>query len=123
MSLPKKKSRSITVNNKHFKYVVSRARTYEENWVFKLNIIVQIAHGEGSILKVEGLTTRDFWLDVPNDIGCNKDYPILTIKDISILIKNSINQGWNPVKKGSPFIIKLDNSFVLKHGTWYKQRI
>lgn len=111
MSLPKKKSRPITVNNENFRYIISTGK-YDEDWNFDLNVTVQIAHGEGSILKVEGLVTRDFWLDAPNEVTSKFDYPVLTPKDISIIISNSIKQGWNPDKKGPPFIIKLDNSFV-----------
>jgi len=113
MALPKKKSRPITVNNENFRYIISTEK-YNTDWTFNLNITVQIAEGQGNILKIEGLVTRDFWLDFPYDITEKKDYPLLTPKDISLIIKNSLNKGWNPNKKGSPFIIKLDNSFVKK---------
>ena len=114
MALPKKKSRPITVNNEQFRYVISTGK-YNENWEFDLNVTVQTATGEGAILKVEGLVTRDFWLDFPYDVTTREDYPVLTPKDISLIIKNSISQGWKPNEKGSPFVIRLDNSFAEKY--------
>jgi hypothetical protein len=114
MALPKKKSRPITVNGEDFRYVVSTGK-YDDNWDFNLNITIQIAHGKGNILKIEGLVTRDFWLDFPNDVSSKDSYPVLTPKDISILIINGIKAGWHPNEKGTPFTIKLDNSFATKH--------
>ncbi len=114
MALPKKKSRLLTVNNDEFRYVISTGK-YNENWEFNLNITVQLATGEGAKLKVEGLVTRDFWLDFPNDVTSKEDYPVLTPKDISIIIKNGLKQGWKPSEKGASFIIRLDNSFAKKY--------
>lgn len=115
MSLPKKKSRSLTVNNQQFRYVISCGK-YDENWIFGLNVTVQIAHGEGSKLKVTGMVTRDFWLDFPYDIATREYYPELTPKDVATLIEMGIEKGWDPVQKGPHFILKVDNTFPRKFG-------
>jgi len=111
MALPKKKSRLINVNNEKYRYVISTGK-YNENWEFDLNIIVQLATGEGCKLKVNGLITRDYWLDFPNEITSKKDYPVLTPKNISKIITNSLKSGWNPESKGKPYIINLDNNQI-----------
>jgi hypothetical protein len=114
MALPKKKSRTITVNDEEYRYIISTGK-YDEKNNFDLNITIQIAHGEANILKIEGLVTRDFWLDFPNEIKSKEEYPIITIKDISKIIVNSIKRGWNPNLKGKPFILKLNNDFNSKN--------
>ena len=114
MALPKKKSRLITLNNKSFRYIISTGKP-DEDWNFNLNLTIQDSSGEGNLLKVEGLITRDFWLDFPNSTK-KEDYPVLTPNDISKIITNGIKLGWNPEQKGKPYIIKLDNSFVNKYG-------
>lgn len=115
MALPKKKSRAITVNNEEYRYIISTGK-YDENWSFNLNVTIQIAEGEGNVLKVEGLVTRDYWLDVPSDVTSKEDYPVLTPTDIVFMIEKGIREGWIPNKKGASFIIKLDKSFPQKYG-------
>ncbi|WP_299150347.1 hypothetical protein [uncultured Dokdonia sp.] len=110
MALSKKKSRLITLENKSFRYIISTGKA-DVDWNFSLNLTIQDSKGVGNLLKVEGLVTRDFWVDFPNSTK-KEDYPVLTPKDISKIITNSIKSGWNPELKGKPYIIKLDNSFI-----------
>ena len=49
MALPKKKSRPITVNDNDYRYAISTTQI-DDNWNFRLNLTVQSAKGEGSIL-------------------------------------------------------------------------
>ena len=60
MALPKKKSRLITVNNIDFRYSISTSKIDIER-ALRLNLTIQIASGEGSILKADGIVTRDFY--------------------------------------------------------------
>ena len=113
MALPKKKSRPTVVNNQEFRYIVSTSRS-EEKGDYSLNLTVQDNDGEGSILKVQGIITMDFWLDFPQK-NSQEDYPVLTPKDISSIITKGIKMGWNPKENGKPYIIKLDNSFITKY--------
>ena len=112
MALPNKKSRPITVNNLDFRYIISTTQI-DEDWNFNLNLTVQLAKGNGSILKLKGLVTRDVWLDFPDLNKYKKeDYPILKPKDISKIIEIGLNNGWLPTQNGKPHVLELDNSFV-----------
>ena len=111
MALPKKKSRPITVNDNDYRYAISTTQI-DDNWNFSLNLTVQSAKGEGSILKIDGLVTRDVWLDFPNLKKYKKeDYPVFKPSDISRVILTALKKGWIPENE-RPFILKLDNSFV-----------
>ncbi|OJJ18321.1 hypothetical protein BKI52_26240 [marine bacterium AO1-C] len=114
MALPKKKSRQIIVENESYFYVVSTGKP-DKDWNFNLNLTVQDASGQGSLLKIEGLVTRDFWLDFPYATK-KEDYPVLTSKDIAKVIMSGIKSGWKPKENGPPFIIKLDNNFITNEG-------
>ena len=113
MALPKKKSRKINVNNTDYYYVLSTGKP-DENRNFNLNLTVQCASGDGRLLKITGLVTRDFWLDFPNS-SKKEDYPMITPKDTSNIITLGIEDGWNSNENGKPYIMKLDNSIVRKY--------
>ena len=110
MALPKKKSRLISVEDTKFRYIISTGKP-DEHWNFRLSLIVQDASGKGNILKIEGLVTRDFWLDFPNSRN-KENYPVLKPKDVAEAIKYGIKSGWQPKENNKPFILKLDNSFI-----------
>ena len=115
MALPKKKSRPITVGSNKYRYIVSTSRIDNDS-NFKLNLTVQIAEGEGAILKVIGLLTRDFWLDFSdkNDTNDKKDYPVILPNHIAKMINKATKNGWLPLEKGTPFILNLSNNFILE---------
>lgn len=112
MALPKKKSRPITVNDMNFRYSISTSKI-DNDWNFSLNLTIRIASGEGSVLKINGIVTRDVWLDF-SELGKHEkeDYPVFRPSDISRVIKSGLKDGWTPKEKGKPYILKLDNSFV-----------
>tara|TARA_B110000967_G_scaffold208492_1_gene260913 strand:+ start:2828 stop:3184 length:357 start_codon:yes stop_codon:yes gene_type:complete len=112
MALPKKKSRPITVDSMDFRYSISTSKI-DDDWNFRLNLTIQIASGEGSILKVDGIVTRDVWLDF-SELGKyeKEDYPVFRPSDISRVIKSGLKNGWIPKEKGKPHLLKLDNSFM-----------
>ncbi len=115
MTLPKKKSRPITVDEMNFRYAISTSRIDDDS-NFLLNLTVQTASGEGSLLKIEGMITRDFWLDFSELSNYSKeDYPMLYPSDISKIIKLALKNGWKPYKRGKPYILKLDNSFITNY--------
>ena len=113
MALPKKKSRLIRIGNSTFRYLISTGKP-DEQWNFDLNLTVQDKSGEGNLLKISGLVTRDFWLDFP-DIMKEEEYPILSPKDIAKIIDMGLKSGWRPKENGKPFIIELDNNFIKKN--------
>ena len=69
---------------------------------FKLNLTVQVESGSGSILKVEGLTTRNLWLDFPK-LESAENYPVLKPQYVAALIRHALAQGWAPEQVGAPF--------------------
>ncbi|BDD09054.1 hypothetical protein FUAX_14860 [Fulvitalea axinellae] len=112
MSLSKKKSRPITVDGVDFRYSISTSKI-DNDWNFRLNLTIQIASGEGSVLTVHGIVTRNFWLDFSEYGKYGKEnYPVFKPSDISRVIKAGLKNGWVPEEKGSPHILELDNSFV-----------
>jgi hypothetical protein len=115
MTLTKKKSRGITVQNQRYRFQVSTTKL-DENYNFSLNLTVQHELSGGAVLKVNGLMTRDFWLDF-SDLGSdwNKgDYPIILPRHISKIIELALLAGWSPTAKGLAFEISTDNESFFK---------
>ena len=108
MSFPKKKSRSIEVNGIAYRYCVTNSGKSSESY-FELQVIVQVANGEGTLLRVTGLLSRDYWLDFP-DISTNSaDYPVILPMHIANFIKQALQMGWNPDSREAAFVLKIDN--------------
>jgi len=112
MALPKKKSRAIIVDNEEYRYSITTTQI-DDKWNFSLNLIVQTEHGQGALLKSEGLVTRNIWLDFSDHKQYHKnDYPVIRPSDISKIITFAIKKGWTPNIKGSSFLLQLDNSYI-----------
>ena len=106
MSLSKKKSRPIKVDNLDYRYIISTTRIDEDS-NYKLNVTIQIAEGQGAVLSIKGLVTRDFWLDfsdVPRNI---ENYPVILPSHIEKFIRKGIKEGWSPQNKDSNFSLKI----------------
>lgn len=106
MALPKKKSRSITVEGKTYRYIVSKGQNLGGD-VFPLNVTVQHQKGIGAKLTASGLTTRDFWLDISDSPRSSNEYLILTPRHIEKLIRLGVWRGWQPDDAGPPFKIDV----------------
>lgn len=113
MSLPKKKSRPIRVNDIDFRYIISTS-LIDDDWNFKLNVTIQVAEGDGAALSIKGLVTRDFWLDFSDPPRSMDNYPVILPNHIEMFIKKGIKEGWNPQKKGSEFRLELNNKLVFE---------
>lgn len=115
MTLSRKKSIGITVLNERYRFQVSTTKL-DENYNFSLNLTVQLELSGGAVLKVNGLMTRDFWIDF-SDLGSdwNKDdYPIIQPKHISKIIELALLAGWTPTEKGLAFEVSTDNESFFK---------
>ncbi len=110
MALIKKKSRGITVNQNRYRYQISSTKI-DHAGNYSLNLTVQVDDGFGSVLKVLGLLTRDYWLDFSEfGVRLNKDhYPIITPKYVANVIKLALSQGWKPNNSGSSFELEITN--------------
>jgi len=113
MSLPKIKSRPITVNDIDFRYIISTS-LIDDDCNYKLNVIIQIAEGDGAALAVKGLVTRDSWLDFSDPPRNMINYPVVLPNHIEKFIRKGIEEGWNPQQKGPEFSLELDNKLVFK---------
>lgn len=115
MTLTKKKSRGISVNDERYRFQVSSTKTDNEG-NYSLNLTIQSEENKGSALKVHGLVTRNFWLDFP-DFGTEvkkEEYPVITPKHISNIIKLALNQGWEPNSPGAVFEITVKNEQIFE---------
>ena len=117
MTLTTKKSRPITIDGMEYRYQVSTTRMTED-WSFSLNLTVQNFELKGSVLQVMGLITRDFWLDFSDGPKWDKsDYPVITPKDISEIIRQAILAGWEPNKTGKSFKLNTSNDMFFNSNT------
>lgn len=105
MALPRKGTRPISVAEEEYRYVVSTSRSAKDG-VFKLNLTVQSGDGQGALLLVQGLLTRDVWLDFP-EMRDPPDYVVLTSKHIATAIKIARARGWQPHEAGRPFVLPV----------------
>ncbi len=108
MTLPKKHSRSIAVDSIRYRYSVSRSGANDVG-VFPLNLTVQIESGHGCILKVNGMFTRDYWLDVPEPAPLD-NYFTLQPGQVATIIRHALRCGWPPAVTGKPFLITINSS-------------
>ena len=103
MTLSKKKSRSIEVDDIRFRYAISKSPGVPEG-EFLLNLTVQIENGTGCILKVDHIPTRDVWLDFPVIESAEK-YLVLTPGKVAAFIRRARANGWNPQQGGRAFYL------------------
>jgi len=101
MTLPKRKSRTIEVEQVRYRYIISKSGTGSDG-CFALNLTIQVESGSGCILKVEGLSTRDPWLEFPQLDSADK-YLGLRPQHVAAFIRHALAKGWNAQREGSPF--------------------
>ena len=112
MTLTTKKSRPIKINSEDFRYQISTTKI-DEKWNFALNITVQKWAPPQGVLEINGLVTRDFWLDLSEGAKWNiGDYPVVLPKHIARLVKFAVSKGWNVVSTGKSFRLETDNGEV-----------
>ena len=110
MALGKRNSRPITVDGESYRYCVSIGAS-DPAGNFPLNITVQSVNGVGAKLCVLGMTTRDFWLDMPNVLAEESGqsaYKTVLPRHVSSWIQKAILDGWNPTIGGAPFLLTTD---------------
>jgi hypothetical protein len=113
MAMSKKKSRAITVNEIPYRYSVQHSLTLRnEDGSLNLNIVVQHESGDGCYLKVIGVYTRDFWLDISDHKHESSEYLKVTPKHIAKIIEMALEEGWQPTVKAPPFNFKADNAYL-----------
>ncbi|MEM7156926.1 MAG: hypothetical protein AAF799_29010 [Myxococcota bacterium] len=116
MTLSRAKSRPITVDGRRYRYQFSTTKI-DGTDEYRINLTIQAEPGDGAVLQVHGLRTRDGWLDhSTGHRGGSDDYPSFTPRHIQWLIERGLEGGWNPDERGRPFRVETTNSEVLGSG-------
>ena len=113
MALPKSKSSKVSLKNIDYRYSVSVSN--KGNCEFDLNITVQNEAANGRKLILKGLLTRNFWLDfseLVSDAVYLDNYLKITPKHIEYFINLAVSKGWEHNKKGSNFILHVNNEHL-----------
>ena len=107
MALPKKKSRTISIDNIKYRWLVGPNDGY--------NVFVAQKEGvEGRIIEVLFDTDiSSFWVEFPNIDHLN--LKIIKPKDSESIIRQALQLGWDPEEKGNPIKYDLiDNTLIAR---------
>jgi hypothetical protein len=109
LSLPSNKSRPICVGDLNYRYIVSRRLSSKEG---EFEIVVTVERVGGSqLLRVNGLYTRDFYLDISEGGLQKSDYVIVKPGDVRVMIENALENGWKPCDGNGVFKYDYENCF------------
>lgn len=101
MTLPRRDSRRIEVEQVRYRYAISTSAVGRDG-DFALNLTIQVESGDGCILKIMGLSTRDPWLDFPK-LEPADNYQKLGPRHVAALIRHALAKGWNAQQAGASF--------------------
>lgn len=112
MALPKKKSRSISIDGEIYQYSISRSKTSEDG-KFNLTLTAKNKKSNGACLIAKGLQTRDFWLDFGDKPSHAKsEYKEITPKAVAKVIRKGINLGWKSKEEQGVFEIEISENLL-----------
>ncbi|MFK7937234.1 MAG: hypothetical protein AB8G22_27210 [Saprospiraceae bacterium] len=99
MSLNKKKSRLIIIDNEKFRWVVSPSSGY-------LVYVAEKEEVKGRKIEVFiDSDINDYWVEFPN--VSNLNLKIVKPKDSESIIRQALKLNWNPEEKGKPIVFDL----------------
>jgi len=105
MALSKKKSRLITIDSTVYRWVIGPNDGYN----------VLVAHREdvqGCKIEVYFDTyINSYWIEFPNASHLN--LKILKPKDAEIIIRQALDNGWNPEAKGKPMVFDWKDELLV----------
>jgi hypothetical protein len=106
MTINKKSSRKIVVNDEYFVWTVSPGSGY-------IILIAELETYKGRRLEVYIASDIDnLWVNFPNTEHLN--LKIIRPKDVEYFIRQALEQGWNPKEKGEPIVFKFDGKQLVK---------
>ena len=110
MTLPKKKSRPITVDHEKYRWLISqRAKGI-------IAFISEKENSKGAIIEVKiESNINHLWTEFPNINGMN--LKVIKPKDAESIIRQAQNLGWNPEQSGEPCRFEFDGN-KLKKASW-----
>lgn len=105
MTLNKKTSRTIIVNDKKYNWLISSAKEH-------LNLIIE-PDEKGQKLEIHVEPEIDnYYIDSNKDKSLN--FKTITPKNISNIIPRALEIGWKPTEKGKTLILVLDDNKLFK---------
>jgi hypothetical protein len=106
MALPKKRSRTILIDNIKYHWLVGPNDGY--------NVFVAQKEGvNGRIIKVYFDTNiNSYWTEFPDIDHLN--LKIIKPKDSESIIRQALQLGWNPDEKGNPLVYDLIDDKLLR---------
>jgi hypothetical protein len=102
MTLPKKKSRTILIDEIKYRWLVGPNDEYN---VF----VAELEEVNGRIIEVY---FNSYLGEFPYSENLN--LKIIKPKDSEIIIRQALKLGWNPNEKGKPLVYDLINDTVIK---------
>lgn len=106
MTLIKKATRTIKINNETFRWVISPNNDY-------IVLVVENNDIKGSKINVYIETDIDkYWINFPKVENMN--LKVIKPKDVEFIIKQAIKQGWDSKKSGKPIIFYLKQNVLIK---------
>jgi hypothetical protein len=111
VSLSKKNSRPITVNNEFFRWVISQDSGY---------ICIVVQHNSGKGAKLDAIISHNSSLLAESNAphvtyGGIEEYTV-TPAVIARLISCAIDIGWQPLHPGPPLQVSWNDKLVVRHG-------
>ncbi|KYG85479.1 hypothetical protein AWW67_15225 [Roseivirga seohaensis] len=106
MTLSKKHSRAIVIDDCRFKWLVSPNDGHNVFVAEKEDI-------KGQKIEVHFNTDiNSFWVEFPNVVNLN--LKVLKPKDAESIIRQALNDGWNPERKGTPMVFDWENDTIIR---------
>nr|BEK64446.1 hypothetical protein KPHV_16730 [Kitasatospora purpeofusca] len=111
MTLPRKGSRLITVDQVRYRWAVRRRPTYSQGiGQSPLTVAVERAEEPGSVLVVRFLGAHPGnWLGLPT-VGA-------TPASVALAVRDARERGWQPETRGGPFHLELPQGSTPVPGT------
>ncbi len=106
--MPKKGLRKLVIDGRRY-YVSLSGRGYTESGAVPLGFAVHLEGNDRAKLLVQGITSRDYWLDYPDVAKFVDGSLTLTPKSIVAVIRHCLNEGWDPEGTGQTNV-QIDNS-------------
>ncbi|ULL16409.1 hypothetical protein DVH26_19360 [Paenibacillus sp. H1-7] len=106
MTINKKTSRKIVVNEEHFVWTVSPGSGY-------IIMIAELESYKGRRLEVYIASDIDsLWVNFPNTEHLN--IKVIRPNVVEYFIRQAFEEGWNPKEKGAPIVFKFDGKQLVK---------
>lgn len=107
MAIPKKGSRTITVENDIYRWLIRRKATYNQSdyGIGRIHVAIEHAKNPGTMLLI--YTDREH----PKDWNTKNVHPV-TPSDVLNWIRQALELGWEPQKKGGQLSVSIKEGIL-----------